>query len=758
MYKNQIIGRFDGVKQTNKDEWMGKCPLHSDHIPSVSFKWVNGKMLINCFAGCDTAQILKKVGLSFSDLYEDSSNQTSSRFKDTPEREHVYKNADGEILAKKVIYRKSNGSKSAVWYRYDKGNYIPKLLPKTSLPPYRVEKLKGGSNMYIDDSNVLLLPEGEKDVETLERLGYKATTSPYGANTKGEYWITYKDVFKDYDIVILSDNDAPGVKYGETAARALVDYAKSVRLINATDIYHDVPSKGDISDIDNIVGDDETKRFLCEAIDSAEVYVKRTSEPSKDELVLRLMELDVINKYSCNDRGMSKLFTDLFGGNCKYDVTHQVWMVFNGKYWEEDASKLLVYNKIKTLYDALVVYSDNIEDEEQRSVFLKKLKRYSYFCGRKALADDAQSDVIVYQSDFDKNPDLYNCLNGTLDLRTGVFSSHKPEDLISKISNVWYDPEARSELFEDFVSDIMQGDQERITYLQKIMGYSLTGNTNLETSWIFYGSSCRNGKSTLIETFSYMLGRTKGYAVSVLPQTLAQKNNKSSQQPSSDVARIEGARMMSVSEPADGLVLNIAFIKTLLGRDTIVARKLYANETEFIPQAKLFISTNHLPKVTDDTLFASRRVNVVPFNRHFTEKEQDLSLKQRLTTKNNISGIFNWCCAGLKKYYIEGAEPPEMVVNATKAYRANSDVIGKFLRECTVKKEKHNLSASSVYDEFTKWCQQSAFDLKRKSAFLGYLREKRLLSDTGTVDGRTVHNVLQNRDFNDDYLKSKEDI
>lgn len=611
--------------------------------------------------------------------------------------------------------------------------------------------------MLIDKRNILLLTEGEKDVETLERLGYKATTSPYGANTKGEYWIAYKDIFNDYDIVILCDNDNPGIKYGETAAKALVDYVKSVRLIYATDIYCDVPSKGDISDIDNIIGDDETKRLLCEAIDAAEAYFKRAPEPPKDEFVQRLMELDAIYNYSCDDRGMSKLLTDISGNICKYNSTRKAWFVFNGRFWEEDTSNLLVYRKIKTLYDALVIYSECIEDDDQKEDYIKKLKRYSYFSGRKAIADDAQSDVIICQKDFDADPDLFNCLNGVINLRTGIFSPHKPEDLISKISNVWYDPEARSELFERFVHEITQGDQELISYLQKILGYSLTGDTSLETSWIFYGSSCRNGKSTLIETIKYMLGWTNGYAMNTKPQTLAQKNNKSSQQPSSDVARIDGARFVPISEPSDELVLNIAFLKTLLGRDTIVARNLYSSEIEFVPQAKFFISTNHLPKVTDDTLFASQRINVVPFNRHFEEKERDLSLKQNLITKENISGVFNWCYAGLKKFFSEGAEPPKAVVEATKAYRTDSDVIGKFLDECTEKKDRHNLSASTVYDAFKKWCLESAYDIKRKSAFLSYLREKSLISDTGTVEGRTVHNVLQNRDFCDNCRKSNED-
>lgn len=144
MTKYELLERFDGVKQTGEDEWKGLCPLHNDHAPSLSLKWANGKMLLKCFAGCETRQILEKVGLTFSDLYEDSSIRTSSRSHNNQEREHIYKDAEGNILAKKVIYRKPNGGKSAVWYRYDKGNYIPKLLPKTSLPPYHIEKLKGG--------------------------------------------------------------------------------------------------------------------------------------------------------------------------------------------------------------------------------------------------------------------------------------------------------------------------------------------------------------------------------------------------------------------------------------------------------------------------------------------------------------------------------------------------------------------------------------------------------------------------------------
>lgn len=119
--------------------------------------------------------------------------------------------------------------------------------------------------------------------------------------------------------------------------------------------------------------------------------------------------------------------------------------------------------------------------------------------------------------------------------------------------------------------------------------------------------------------------------------------------------------MVNISEPGKQMVLSASLVKTLTGRDTINARFLNENSFEFVPQFKLFINTNHLPKVTDPTVFDSGRVKVIPFNRHFSEEEQDKSLKHKLRQAENMSGILNWCLDGLWMMRETGLEAPPAV-------------------------------------------------------------------------------------------------
>jgi putative DNA primase/helicase len=151
------------------------------------------------------------------------------------------------------------------------------------------------------------------------------------------------------------------------------------------------------------------------------------------------------------------------------------------------------------------------------------------------------------------------------------------------------------------------------------------------------------------------------------------------------------------------MIFDTGLLKTLLGRDIITARHLHEREFEFIPMFKLFINTNFLPVITDDTIFTSGRINVIPFNRHFKPDEQDKELKDRLKQQNNISGFFNWCLSGLKLFRKEGAVPPPSVVTATDEYRVNSDKFGKFISEC-LEPASENCTASAVYTAYQDWC------------------------------------------------------
>ena len=359
---------------------------------------------------------------------------------------------------------------------------------------------------------------------------------------------------------------------------------------------------------------------------------------------------------------------------------------------------------------------------------------------------DARDKYHIANEDLDRNSDLLNCINGTLNLKTFEFKEHNCDDLISKITNVNYDPNIKSSLWIKFIEEIMLGDKEKIRYLQKAIGYSLTADTSLETCFILYGNKTRNGKSTLVETLMYMLGGSEGYSMQMKPETLAQKQHVDSRQASGDIARLCGARFLNLSEPPKKMIFDAALLKTLLGRDKIVARHLHEREFEFIPVFKLFMNTNYLPIIQDDTLFSSGRINVITFDRHFSEAEQDKTLKDKLREDENISGIFNWCIDGLKAFYKDGLVPTAAVKSATLDYRKDSDKLGKFIAGC-LEESNENITATSVYMVYENWCRACGYGCENRGNFFTELRTKNLLSKSGTVEGKTKLRVLKGYSF-----------
>ena len=188
-------------------------------------------------------------------------------------------------------------------------------------------------------------------------------------------------------------------------------------------------------------------------------------------------------------------------------------------------------------------------------------------------------------------------------------------------------------------------------------------------------------------------------------------------------------------------MFDVGLLKSLLGRDTITARHLHQSEIEFTPKFKLFMNTNFLPLITDSTLFNSGRINVVTFDKHFSEAEQDKTLKSRLREPENISGILNWCLDGLKKYYKDGLKPPKAVKVATNEYAKESDKIGNFIAERLEESDK-NSAASEIYKEYQSWCKDNGYGVENKGNFFAELKTKGIYAATGTVFGKTVRNIV----------------
>ncbi len=564
--------------------------------------------------------------------------------------------------------------------------------------------------------------------------------------------------FKGKQVIILMDNDKAGKEHGQSTAQSLYGTAVSIRLIPSELIYPELKEKGDISDIANAVGLEETRRMLMQAMKAAPQWKPKPKQEKTDILKQEVVALNGVvsdpnimsmlhelkpETYSWDDKGMGRLFADLFGEEFRWNTTAREWFRYNGKSWKMDADGMYTLQKAKSLSDALLEYAIRIEDERIRQDFIKFASRYGQLKYRKTMIEDARSENSFSRAELDTNPDLFNCQNGTYNLRTGEFYSHKPEDMLSKISNVVYDPQASSELFEDFVRDIMLDNIEKVSYLQKILGYALTADTSMECCWFLYGATTRNGKGTLMESIAYMLGGTGGYAMTMNPETLAKKQNKDSRQASGDIARLDGCRFLNCSEPPKNMLLDESLLKTLIGRDTITARYLHEREFEFVPQFKLFINTNHLPSVSDLSLFSSDRVNVIEFLKHYGEEERDTTLKDRLRAPECVSGMFNWCLEGLHRFRNEGAAPPSTVRAATAAYKGSSDKMGQFVAECLQSECEQRVRAKDAYAQFKEWCSQSGRCADSKGNFFTEMRTRGYFFDREKLyNGQWERNVL----------------
>jgi putative DNA primase/helicase len=308
--------------------------------------------------------------------------------------------------------------------------------------------------------------------------------------------------------------------------------------------------------------------------------------------------------------------------------------------------------------------------------------------------------------EFDKNPYVFNCQNGTLNLSSGAFAPHSPDDLLTKMSGVRYDPDARCERWETFIDEVMSGDRDKARFLQKALGYALTGDTALECMFILFGPTTRNGKGTCMETYLEMMG---DYGVSTRPETIGIRTGNNGSTPTEDIARLAGARFANVSEPDRKLVLNASLVKSMVGNDTLNARNLYENSFDFKPQFKLFVNCNHLPTVTDTTVFSSGRIKIIPFDRHFEEHEQDLSLKAFLRNPENLSGVFNWCVEGCRLMRETGLEMPQSVKDATAQYAHVSDKTKLFIEDVLDIDMKYETPTAEVYAKYRDWCQENGY-------------------------------------------------
>ncbi len=453
-----------------------------------------------------------------------------------------------------------------------------------------------------------------------------------------------------------------------------------------------------------------------EALDEEEAEVL-TFEPDLSHITLTIEEMRPHTKprYQRDEIGIGYAFADYFKPIARFDRERGIWYVYDGKVWQPDENALAVAELAKILADRLYTFALQITDEDTRNRYIKRVQKLQMRKNRRTMIEDAKSVYPVSHTVFDRNTDLFNCQNGTLNLTTGEFRPHDPADFLTMMSGITYDPDAACPRWEQFISEVMCNNAALALYLQKALGYALTGDTSLECLFILYGATSRNGKGTTMETFLKIMG---DYGKTSNPEMLSTKfGSTNASGPSEEIARLAGVRFVNISEPEKKITFNAALVKRMTGNDTLNARFLHENSFDFRPNFKIFINTNYKPSVSDMTLFYSCRLKLIPFKRHFEEHEQDKGLKAFFATPESQSAIFNWCYAGYKLFRKQGLDDPAAVTEATKEYQEESDRIGQFVAAWLEEGEAFEVRTSAVYKLYGEWCDKYGYRKENSTNF-----------------------------------------
>jgi len=434
----------------------------------------------------------------------------------------------------------------------------------------------------------------------------------------------------------------------------------------------------------------------------------KTDSPDNDPLAL-------------TDMGNAQRLVRLYGENIKYCFVWKKWLVWDDKKWTSDDLGIvaqLAERTAKSIFQE-AASAQSLED----STALAKWGIKSQDNQRiKALLERArnQETIPVLPEQFDSDPWLLNCLNGTIDLKTGKLHYHKKTDLLTKSTTTEYIPNATCPIWLSFLNRIMEGNQNLVGFLRRAIGYSLTGNTMEKSLFFLYGAKGDNGKSTFLETITHLMG---SYALAKFPVAALIDDPKANSNASANVAQLAGVRFVSCSEIGKGKKLNEELVKDLTGGiDTISAKRLYENPFTFRPTHKLFIYGNDKPlaSATDNAIW--KRIKLIPFVVSIPEAEQDKQLPEKLLSE--LPGILAWAVEGCLEWQKSGIGVPDEVKDAVNNYRSEMDALGGFLEDCCLTETDSKCSAKSLMEAYEKWCEQNGEKVYSQKFFGGQLTAK----------------------------------
>lgn len=375
----------------------------------------------------------------------------------------------------------------------------------------------------------------------------------------------------------------------------------------------------------------------------------------------------------CTDMGNARRLAARHGADLRYSESLG-WLVYSGTHWAPDDTGE-VMRRAKDAALALLREAPDCPDDDQRAKLAKWAVASQSAAKLNAAKDLARSEpgLAVSAEAFDRDPLLFNCLSGTLDLRTVTLRPHRRDDLLTRCVPVTFDLAAVCPRWLAFLARVVP-DPEVRAFLQRWWGYCLSGLTVEQVMLILWGTGA-NGKSVMLAVLQHVLGP---YAAVMDFATLAAKRNEGG--PRNDLARLRGVRLACAIEAGAGKRFDEPTVKTLTGSDPIACRFLYRETFQHVPTCKVVVAANHRPTVSADGAMW-RRLLLAPFPVVIPPEERDPHLTD--TLKAEASGILNWLVDGWRAYQAGGLQVPEAMRAAVAEYRSAEDTLAGFLEECT---------------------------------------------------------------------------
>lgn len=773
MHFDTFLARFADVTEEG-DGWVATCPAHADTKPSLRLAVGEKALLVKCRAGCATGDVLDAVGLSMADLY-DVEGEPERRALSTSAPAGA---ADIAALAVQLdgwaAALAGGDGDDAVEYAERRFGLTRGDIERLGLG--YAERLAGEARLVVPFCDARGVPRGYQ----ARALGAKARVRWHGPkNPEGASWSTTGvlragDRVDELDVIVVTEGPGDGLTacgagYDVVFVRGAALSGRADVVQTIVDLAHEAGRERPVV----VIGDNDDSgqlfaRDLAGRVAGAGVERVNAARPLRGndvsewretagpdfgaELIVTLRDavaaapgaietrLNAFVAADQTDLGMAHRLRNAIE-EADSDVHHTPeagFFLLAAGVWQADLLDEVrttaqgvarhLWGEADELDDLIDLLPTDTRAEQARQRRLKKragrlrsfARRANSTPGLDSMVRELQAlpGVAVDVKSFDSHPHLVACRNGVVDLRSGELLDPDPSLLLTKRVQLDYRPEAAATRWRAFLLEVFPDAPELADFMQRLIGYGITGNTDEQCFAVMYGKGA-NGKSVFTDTL------TEVFRELTVTTPFSTFEAKQSGGIPNDLAALRGARLVMAAEGEAGKPMAEAVLKRVTGRDLISARFMRKEFFEFRPTFLLMLATNHKPKFYGQDEGLWRRVKLIPWARYFAPDERDHRLGDELLTE--AEGIFAWAVAGAVEWYARGLGEPAVVKRETADYRGTSDALAGFYPGTLEPDPDGRLVGSDAFDEYLRWCEEEHLPHKEvwtRRTFYGAMEER----------------------------------